>query len=124
MTIRSHVLAFAVSRIPSTVTEPWVTQVTGEAVFGFPSAEYERVMAASAAQILSKASEAAKEVGLSCATIHVKERHPAGRRHQRAIRRNLRARRCAGLAARSKPRAMCSPKGIPLHTSTGSRLAP
>ena len=60
-----------------TVTEPWVTQVTGEAVFGFPSAEYERVMAANAAQILSKAGEAAKEAGLSCATIHVKERHPA-----------------------------------------------
>jgi nucleotide-binding universal stress UspA family protein len=30
----------------------------------------------SAAQILSKASEAANKEGLSCATIHVKERHP------------------------------------------------
>ena len=59
-----------------TVTEPWVTQVTGEAAFGFPSAEYDKAMTTSAAQILSKASEAANKEGLSCATIHVKERHP------------------------------------------------
>jgi nucleotide-binding universal stress UspA family protein len=60
-----------------TVTEPWVTQVTGEAAFGFPSAEYDKAVTASAGQILSKAGEAAKQVGLSCATIHVKDRHPA-----------------------------------------------
>ena len=27
-----------------TVTEPWVTQVTGEAAFGFPSAEYDKAI--------------------------------------------------------------------------------
>jgi len=60
-----------------TVTEPWVTEVTGEAAFGLPFAEYDKAMTASAARILSKASDAANKEGLPCATIHVKERHPA-----------------------------------------------
>jgi nucleotide-binding universal stress UspA family protein len=61
----------------ATVTEPWATQVTGEAAIGFPFEEYEKAMAANAAEILSKASEAASKAGVPCSTVHVKERHPA-----------------------------------------------
>lgn len=60
-----------------TVTEPWVNQVTGEAAIAFPFEDYEKVMAANAAEILSKASEASSKAGVSCTTVHVKERYPA-----------------------------------------------
>jgi nucleotide-binding universal stress UspA family protein len=60
-----------------TVTEPWATQVMGEAAIAFPFEEYEKAMSVNAAEILSKAGEAASKAGISCATIHVKERHPA-----------------------------------------------
>jgi nucleotide-binding universal stress UspA family protein len=60
-----------------TVTEPWVTQVMGEAAIAFPFEEYEKAMSANAAEILAKADEAAGKAGISCTTIHVKERHPA-----------------------------------------------
>ena len=60
-----------------TVTEPWATQVTGEVAIAFSFEEYEKAMAANAAEILSKASEAARKAGVSCSSVHVKERHPA-----------------------------------------------
>jgi nucleotide-binding universal stress UspA family protein len=60
-----------------TVTEPWATQVMGEAAIAFPFEEYEKAMSTNAAEILAKASEAAGKAGISCTTIHVKERHPA-----------------------------------------------
>ncbi len=60
-----------------TVTEPWVNLVTGEAAIAFPFEDYEKAVAANAAEILSKASEAASTTGVTCTTIHVKERHPA-----------------------------------------------
>jgi nucleotide-binding universal stress UspA family protein len=47
-----------------TVTEPWATQVTGEAAIGFPFEEYEKAVSANAAEILSKASEASSKVGV------------------------------------------------------------
>jgi nucleotide-binding universal stress UspA family protein len=60
-----------------TVTEPWATQVTGEAAIAFPFEEYEKAVAANAAETLSKANEAATKAGVTCTTVHVKERHPA-----------------------------------------------
>jgi nucleotide-binding universal stress UspA family protein len=60
-----------------TVTEPWATQVTGEAAIAFPFEEYEKAMAANAAEILSMANAAAAKAGVACSTVHVKERHPA-----------------------------------------------
>jgi nucleotide-binding universal stress UspA family protein len=51
--------------------------VTGEAAIGFPFEEYEKAMAGNATEILSKATEAASKAGVSCSTVHVKERHPA-----------------------------------------------
>jgi nucleotide-binding universal stress UspA family protein len=60
-----------------TVTEPWGAQMIGEAAIAFPFEEYEKAVSADAAEILSKASEAASKAGVSCTTIHVKERHPA-----------------------------------------------
>ena len=60
-----------------TVTEPWAIQVTGEAAIAFPFEEYERAVAATAAETLSKASNAASKAGVSCTTVYIKERHPA-----------------------------------------------
>lgn len=60
-----------------TVTEPWMNQVTGEAAIAFPFEDYEKAVATNAAEILSRASEAASKTGVTCTTIHVKERHPA-----------------------------------------------
>jgi nucleotide-binding universal stress UspA family protein len=60
-----------------TVTEPWTTQVTGEAAIAFPFDEYDKAVSANAAEVLSKARETARKAGLPCATIHVKERRPA-----------------------------------------------
>lgn len=60
-----------------TVTEPWATQVMGEAAIAFPFEEYEKAVSANAAEILSKASEASSKAGVCCTKVHVKERHPA-----------------------------------------------
>jgi nucleotide-binding universal stress UspA family protein len=60
-----------------TVTEPWATPVMGEVAIAFPLGEYEKAVSANAAEILSKASEVASKVGVSCTTVHVKLRHPA-----------------------------------------------
>jgi nucleotide-binding universal stress UspA family protein len=60
-----------------TVTEPWATQMTGEAAAMFPFTEYDKAMAANAAEILSKANMAASQAGIACSTVHVRERHPA-----------------------------------------------
>jgi nucleotide-binding universal stress UspA family protein len=53
-----------------TVTEPWATKVTGEAAIAFPFSEYEKAMAANAAEILSKANAMATQAGVACSTLH------------------------------------------------------
>jgi nucleotide-binding universal stress UspA family protein len=60
-----------------TVTEPWATQMTGEAAAAFPFADYDKAMAANAAEILSKANTVASQAGVVSSTVHVRERHPA-----------------------------------------------
>ena len=60
-----------------TVTESWVTVVSGEMAMGFPIDEYDKSCAANAANILSEVTELAKQTGIACDTIHVKDRFPA-----------------------------------------------
>ena len=60
-----------------TVTEPWATQMLGEADIAFPFEAYEKAIMANAADILSKASEVASKAGISCEKVHVKERYPS-----------------------------------------------
>ena len=51
--------------------------VLGETAIVFPPAEYEKTSAANAAGILAQAKEVAAEIGVSCETLHVKDRRPA-----------------------------------------------
>jgi len=60
-----------------TVSEPWTAVVTGEMAFGFPYEEYEKAAAESAAKILAAVSQAAKDQGVECATVHAKDQFPA-----------------------------------------------
>jgi nucleotide-binding universal stress UspA family protein len=60
-----------------TATEPWAAVVSGEAAFGFPPDEYEKAAAITAARALSGVTEAARRIGVACATLHAKDRYPA-----------------------------------------------
>jgi nucleotide-binding universal stress UspA family protein len=63
-----------------TVTEPWdALSMAALAERGMPNpvADYDECMAAAADRILRGVSEMAKKIGASCATRHVKDRHPA-----------------------------------------------
>jgi nucleotide-binding universal stress UspA family protein len=62
------------------VTEPWEAfSMAALAERGMPNpvADYDECMAAAANRILWSASETAKKISVSCATLHVKDRHPA-----------------------------------------------
>jgi nucleotide-binding universal stress UspA family protein len=62
-----------------TVTEPWdALSMAALAERGMPNpvADYDECMAAAANRILWGTGETAK-IGVSCATLHVKDRHPA-----------------------------------------------
>ena len=59
-----------------TVTEPWSAVVTGEAAFGFPSADYEKGVIELAASVLARVAETAKAAGIQCATVHVRDHFP------------------------------------------------
>jgi len=60
-----------------TVTEPWTAYVTGEAAIAFPLDEYEKSVAEIAARALAEVDSAAKNVGVDCKGIHVKDQYPA-----------------------------------------------
>ena len=63
-----------------TVTEPWDAlsmAALAESQMHNPVADYEERMAALANRILWSVGEAAKKQGLPCATLYVKDRHPA-----------------------------------------------
>ena len=59
------------------VTEPWTAAVSGEWALAFPVEEYENVAAANAAMILSRVAEKAKNVGVACETVHIKDKFVA-----------------------------------------------
>ncbi len=60
-----------------TVTEPWASVVSGEMTFAFPVDEYEKNAAANASTVLASATDIARKVGVTCETLHVKDRYPA-----------------------------------------------
>lgn len=60
-----------------TVTEPWRGRLTGEAAFGFPTADFEKFAEEQAQQILDKVRKTAAEAGVECKTLHVREHHAA-----------------------------------------------
>lgn len=60
-----------------TVTESWVTVVSGEMAMSFPIDEYDKGCAANAANILAVVTELAHQTGVACDTLHVKDRSPA-----------------------------------------------
>jgi nucleotide-binding universal stress UspA family protein len=59
------------------VTEPWSAFVTGEAAIAFPYRDWEKACVESSAKILMSANDAAARLGVACATVHIKEQHPA-----------------------------------------------
>ncbi len=60
-----------------TVTEPWTSVVSGEMGLAFPIDEYEKGCEANAASILRTAEESARAAGMTCRTVHVKDKFPA-----------------------------------------------
>lgn len=58
-----------------TVTEPLTALMVGEAITAMP--EFEKAAAANATRILSSVSTAAKQRGVQCETVHVKDQFPA-----------------------------------------------
>lgn len=60
-----------------TVTEPWDVVVVPEAAIVLPPAGYEESVTAGAARTLAAADETARSLGAACATLHVRDRHPA-----------------------------------------------
>jgi nucleotide-binding universal stress UspA family protein len=56
-----------------TATEPWTTMMTGEPAFVFPVEEYEKAAAQEAARILAEVGITARERGVACETVHVKD---------------------------------------------------
>jgi nucleotide-binding universal stress UspA family protein len=61
-----------------TVTPPWnaVTAVA-ERSLPNPVADYDEIVAASANRILWDVKQMAKKIGIACATLHSKDKHPA-----------------------------------------------
>jgi nucleotide-binding universal stress UspA family protein len=63
-----------------TVTEPWDAlsmAAIAESQMRNPIADFEERMAAGANRILRSVGAKAKELDVACATVHVKDRHPA-----------------------------------------------
>lgn len=68
------------SAIAVTVTEPWSTlEVAAQAERGalHPVEDYEKHAEATAAKILAAVKAIAKDMGVTCDTMHVKDHHPA-----------------------------------------------
>lgn len=59
------------------VTEPWTASVSGEWAIAFPVEEYEKGAAANAAAVLSRVAKKAKDAGVVCETVHIKDQFPA-----------------------------------------------
>ena len=59
------------------VTEPWTGSVSGEWAIAFPVEEYEKGAAANAEAVLSRVAKKAKDAGVVCETVHIKDQFPA-----------------------------------------------
>jgi nucleotide-binding universal stress UspA family protein len=63
-----------------TVTEPWDPMSMAELAeqhMPNPVADYDEAVAAAANRVLWRVTETAKQIGVACTTVHVKDRHPA-----------------------------------------------
>jgi nucleotide-binding universal stress UspA family protein len=63
-----------------TVTEPWDSLAMAslaDSGIANPVVDYEQQMAAAASRVLSRVSETASKSGVACATLHMKDMHPA-----------------------------------------------
>lgn len=60
-----------------TVTEPWMSVAPGEVAIDFPIEEYDRAVAERALGILQKIEARAQQLGVACATVHVRDLYPA-----------------------------------------------
>jgi nucleotide-binding universal stress UspA family protein len=60
-----------------TVTEPWDVAVVPDAAVVFPPLDYEETTAANAAKILASVNDIARQIGMECEVLHVKDRFPA-----------------------------------------------
>lgn len=63
-----------------TVTEAWEAlsmAALAERGMSNPVADYEKGMAAVADRVLLRVGDAAKKLGIACATTHIKDKHPA-----------------------------------------------
>ena len=72
--------ALGASLTAVTVTEPWeALSMAALAERGVPNpvADYDERMSAAANRILFGVTEAARKLGIKCATLHVKDKHPA-----------------------------------------------
>lgn len=56
-----------------TVSKPWTSVVTGEASAGFPFDAYEKAAGDAAAKILASVSNVARQLNVTCATLHLKD---------------------------------------------------
>lgn len=59
------------------ITEPWVSIAPDQMIVGFPAEMYENAAAAEATRILDNALNEGKRNGVSCESMHVKDRYPA-----------------------------------------------
>ncbi len=56
-----------------TVTEPWSAMIGAEPALSFPIEDYDKAATENAARILSSVSEAARQAGVACETLHVND---------------------------------------------------
>lgn len=56
-----------------TATEPWTTMMTGEPALVFPIEDYDKAAAQRADRILAEVEAAARQRGIACGTVHVKD---------------------------------------------------
>ncbi len=69
--------AFDAKVITITTTEPWLATAPGEIAIAFPIEDYEKSVGVKAAAILAEVAAVAKQRGLSCETVHIKDEFPA-----------------------------------------------
>ena len=81
------------------VSEPWTATASSEWAIAFPVEEYEKGAADNAQMILSRVAAKAKNAGVACATVHVKDQFAA-----EGIVEEARARGCDLIAMASHGR--------------------
>ncbi len=60
-----------------TVSEPWRGRVTGEAAFGLPASEFDKLAEEQATHVLDGVARMATEAAVLCNVVHIKDHYPA-----------------------------------------------